>query len=68
MSDAAAVYQRELIRLLRAGVPPEEICTVLRADPALAELSDYIATLDHHALTVAAQLVAKWADSDQPMD
>ena len=67
MTDVQATYQRALLRLLHDGASPEEIRAALLADPALAELSDYIEDLDGHALVVARELVARWSGRDQPL-
>lgn len=67
MSDVQAAYQRALLRLLHDGAGPEEILARLLADPALVELSDYIESIDPHALVVARELVAHWSGRDQPL-
>lgn len=66
MTDVQAAYQRALLRLLHDGAGPEEVRTKLLADPDLVELSDYIMSLDLHALVVARELVARWSGRDNP--
>ncbi len=56
-----ARYQRALLSSLRDGDDPARVRARLSADPELAPLADYIASLDDDALRVARQLVAKWA-------
>ena len=56
-----ARYQRALLTSLRDGDDPPRIRARLSADPGLAPLADYIASLDDDALIVARQLIAKWA-------
>lgn len=54
-------WQARLLELLRAGEEPAAIRAALLADPRLAPLQAYAASLDLHALAVAVELVAKWA-------
>ncbi len=67
MTDVQARYQSALLRLLRTGADPEVIRATLADDPALAELRDYVMSLDAHALSVAVELVATWSGTKDPM-
>lgn len=59
-------YQARLLELLLAGTEPEALRAELRSDPELASLHEYIDGLDPHALTVARELVARWAPKPDP--
>jgi hypothetical protein len=54
-------WQTRLLELLREGRAPAVIQAALLAEPELAPLHAYAASLDLHALAVAVELVAKWA-------
>ncbi|MCH9685695.1 MAG: hypothetical protein K0V04_29960 [Deltaproteobacteria bacterium] len=56
-----ACYQRELLTRLRAGQSPQAIAAALQADPRFAAWRDDLDALDHDALGVAVELVAKWS-------
>lgn len=58
--EAAKVYQRRLLALLREGAAPNRIRAVLLQDPALTELRGYIEQLDDRGLEVAVALRRKW--------
>ena len=64
MTDVQARYQAALLGLLREDMPASTLRDTLLADPTLAELAEYIASLDLHALVVARELVAKWHPTD----
>lgn len=56
-------YQRRLGPLLLAGADPETIRAELCADPALAQLRDYIDSLQDAPLRIAAELACKWGSA-----
>lgn len=55
-----ARHQHHLVTRLREGGEPESIVDALLGEPSLAPLHDYVASLDLHAVAVAAGLVARW--------
>ena len=61
--SVVAHYQRRLSALLLAGESPEHIRQVLREDPKLASLREYVESLQDVPLEVAATLAAKWGRS-----
>lgn len=64
MTSTLAVYQARLLELVRSPRTPAQIRDELAADPRLAILRPYIATLDDRALEVARELVARWGTSE----
>jgi hypothetical protein len=60
-----ACFQERLMRLLRDGLPPEEIRAALLADKELAGFRDYINAMEPRMLEVANELIVKWGVAEE---